>query len=133
MAVIPLIVEGPGKTVVDTEPAFSEAAGRDGGVIFIRNLDRTQLYDPESLDSNATYDLRVGPRYRHPREEKETPLFNDGIIRISPGASVIIETEEYVELSRKMFGIIIPKVTLLRGDFQIHHRKLTQDILDIYR
>jgi dCTP deaminase len=114
MAAIPLIVEGPAKTVVDTEPAFHEAGGREGEVIFIRPLDRTQLYDPESQDSNTTYDLRVGPRYRHPREEKETPLFHDMAIRISPGASVIIETEEYVELPRKMFGLIIPKVTLLQ-------------------
>jgi len=114
MAVIPLIAEGPAKTVVDTEAAFAEAHGREGGVIFIRPLDRTQLSDPESLDSNVTYDLRVGPKYRNPRETKETPLPEDSIIKIAPGASVIVETEENLELPRKMFGIIIPKVKLLQ-------------------
>jgi len=111
MAVIPLIIEGEAKTVVETDTAFAAAGGLDGRAILIHSIDKTQLSGNEA---NVTYDLRVGQEYRDHRDPYKHTLSRDQGITLPPGAAVIIETEERLHLPRSMFGYIIPKVSLLQ-------------------
>jgi deoxycytidine triphosphate deaminase len=111
MAVIPFVVEGEAKTVVETAEAFAAARGLEGRVILIQGLDKTQLSWNEA---NVTYDLRVGQEYRDHRDAYKHTLPEDEEITLPPGAAVIIETEERLHLPISMFGYIIPKVSLLQ-------------------
>jgi dCTP deaminase len=108
MSVIPLIRQN---TIVETEAAFHQAGGDDGGAMWIQNLDPLQLL---AAASNVSYDLRVGGEYKDHREVGKKNLPTGSEISLLPGAAVIIETEEKVRLPRSMFGYIVPKVLLLQ-------------------
>lgn len=112
MGVIPLIIEGPNRTVVEGAVDFEEAGGLGGNVILIQELDRDQLLSEH--DTNASYDLRVGQEYRDHRDANKKDLAENGIIRVLPGATVIIQTEEFVHFPKWAFGHIVPKVSLLQ-------------------
>lgn len=112
MSVIPLIVEGSNRTIVETREEFESAGGLNGKVILIQELDQAQLHSDK--DSNASYDLRVGCEYRDHRNVGRKELPPDGVIELLPGTAVIIETEELVHFPKYMFGHIVPKVSLLQ-------------------
>ncbi len=108
MSVIPLITEGPARTVVQRQEDFHV----EQPAALITNLDVAQLEDLQN--SNASYDLRIGKKYRDHREQGPREIPEKGVITLNPGSAFIIQTEEYVHLPRRMFGIIAPKVSLLQ-------------------
>lgn len=97
---------------MDTPEAFREAGGLDGSVVLIKDIDKNQFSVPGN--TNASYDLRVGQRYRDHRQRAEKRLPKGGKIRLGPGMAVLIETEESVHLPRSAFGQIVPRVSLLQ-------------------
>ena len=107
MAIIPLVVDGDNPTVVQTVDAFDI----DGNAVFIRNMDQDSLTDDSS---NVSYDLRIGQEYRDHRDVGKHDLQERGEIILYPGAAVIIETEEFIQLPRTLFAFIVPKVALLQ-------------------
>jgi len=112
MSVIPLILEGTNRNIVETEQEFHDCGGLEGHAILIKNINKEQLLSV--ADSNVSYDLRVGREFRDHRDPSKRELKEKGTITLLPGAAVIIETEEYLHLPKSMFGLIVPKVTLLQ-------------------
>ncbi|MDF5734952.1 MULTISPECIES: dCTP deaminase domain-containing protein [unclassified Nostoc] len=112
MSVIPFILDGSNRTVVETTEEYEKAGGLEGNVIFILNLDTKQIRNTES--SNATYDLKVGDEYRDHRDFGKTDLLDNGKISLQPGSTVIIETAEEVKFPKSRFGHVVPKVSLLQ-------------------
>ncbi|MBW4440916.1 MAG: hypothetical protein KME10_06720 [Plectolyngbya sp. WJT66-NPBG17] len=112
MSVIPFVLNGDDRTIVENRQEYSDEGGLDGTVIFIQNLDIAQICDTQS--SNASYDLRIGDEYRDHRERGKTDLREDDQISLQPGAAVIIETAESVQFPKTRFGHIVPKVSLLQ-------------------
>lgn len=108
MSVIPFIVTGQNRTVVEKQDDFE----REGNCIQITNLDHNQFKDDR--DSNVSYDLRVGKEYRHHSSEQKKDLGDNDFIKLSPGDAVIIQTVEQIHLPRTRFGQILPKVKLLQ-------------------
>jgi deoxycytidine triphosphate deaminase len=108
MSVVPLKL---GESVVDTEDAFQAASGFEGNALLIFNLDKPQL---SSTSSNVSYDLRVGNEYRGHRDAEKTELTEGGELVLRPGNAVLIQSEEVVFLPRKLFGYVVPKVSLLQ-------------------
>ena len=114
MCVIPWIIEKENRNVVDCREDFDAAGGRKGKIILVLNLESKQFESPKS--TNVSYDLRVGPQYRHygkgagylPDDPKK------GIIKVRPGRGAIIQTEEEVHLPESFFGQILPKESLLQ-------------------
>ncbi len=113
MSVIPLKHEGDNPTVVSTHQDFQKLGGVEGRTLLIEGLDPAQL-NPQREDSNVSYDLRVGPRYKDHRTQVEKEIPKEGEIKLRPGSALIIRTEEYVHLPRSMYGAISPKVTLVQ-------------------
>ena len=116
MTVIPFVIDGNNKTVVETKEDFDTAGGLYGNVILIRNIDRNQVDKAkitEDKSSKVSYDLRVGNEYRDHRDLGKTDLPDGGMIHLPPGTAVIIETYEEVHFPRSRFGHIVPKVKLL--------------------
>lgn len=112
MSVIPLILEGTQRTVVETAEDFGNLGGYEGQALWIQNLDTTQLSSQQ--DSNVTYDLRVGRLYRDHRDTSPTELRDREAIDVAPGVAMIIETEEHITVPRSLFGQIVPRVSLLQ-------------------
>ena len=113
MSVIPFILNGPNNTVVKSRQEYEQAGGLEGEVIFIQNLDHSQILDTKS--SNVTYDLRVGTDYQGHKDAGSTKLLTGESISLEPGAAIIIETMELVQFPKSRFGHIVPKVTLLQN------------------
>ncbi|WP_414561742.1 MULTISPECIES: dCTP deaminase domain-containing protein [unclassified Anabaena] len=113
MSVIPFVLDGSNKTVVQTPEEYQKAGGLEGQVILIRNLDVKQIRDTES--SNASYNFTVGNEYRDHRDSGKTDLLENGKISLQPGSAVIIETAETVEFPKSRFGHVVPKVSLLQS------------------
>ncbi|MCK4446364.1 MAG: hypothetical protein KAW56_04710 [Candidatus Marinimicrobia bacterium] len=112
MSVIPLIVEGPNRTVVEHQSEFDSVGGISGNVLLVQGLDHNQLCDPN--ETNVSYDLRVGNEYRDHRNIGKNNLQEGDFIEFLPGSAVIIETEEFVHFPNSAFGYIVPKVSLLQ-------------------
>jgi dCTP deaminase len=112
MSVIPFILRGNNRTVVQSRQEYEVAGGLNGNIIFIQNLDDTQISDTRS--SNVSYDLRVGNEYRDHRDRGTTDLGDNQAISLQPGSAVIIETAELVQFPKSRFGHIVPKVSLLQ-------------------
>lgn len=109
MSVIALTSNGPDPSVVTSSDAFD----REGSAILIQNGDAEQL-GADANDCNATYDLRVGQVFRDHRSGGGQELGVSGKIDLLLGNAVIIETEEYVEFPKWLFGQILPRVSLLQ-------------------
>jgi dCTP deaminase len=109
--IVPFRTDGDGATVVGTSAAFDAAGGLGGNAVLIRPLDAQQLA-PESGNSNVSYDLRVGDQYRDHRERGAQRLSEGQKLRLLPGMAVIFETLEEVHLPLRMFGLVVPKVSL---------------------
>ncbi len=112
MSVIPFILSGGNRTIVESKQEYQDEGGLDGNVILMQNFDRDQILDPNS--SNASYDLRVGDEYRDHRESGKTDLLDNEKICLQAGSAVIIETAESVQFPKSRFGHIVPKVSLLQ-------------------
>ena len=108
MSVIPLIIEGSKRTVVEKKEDFQV----DGRAVRIRNLDLAQFTNRNT--SNVSYDFRIGNKYRSHLENTPREIPAEGTITLHPGSALIIETAEHVHLPRTMFGIIAPRVSLLQ-------------------
>jgi dCTP deaminase len=108
MSVVPLKL---GESVVDSEDAFQKAHGFEGAAMLVFNLDKAQLTGPSS---NVSYDLRVGNEYRGHQDVEKRELTPDGEIVLRPGNAVLIQSEEVLLLPRKLFGYVVPKVSLLQ-------------------
>jgi dCTP deaminase len=110
MGVIPLTLDADRVrgTVVESQDHFDV----EGRAVLIIGLERAQLLD--QLSSNVTYDLRVGRLYRNHQDERPQSLNEGQSIELSPGATVIVQTEEALHLPRGLFGTIVPKVSLLQ-------------------
>jgi len=109
MSIVPLRLE---ESVVDSQDKFQAGGGFEGNALLVFNLDGPQLADVAS--SNVSYDLRVGSEDRGHRDAEKTELPGDGEIILQPGNAVLIQSEEVVFLPRKLFGYVVPKVTLLQ-------------------
>ena len=107
MSVVPLITEGPHRSVVQRQEDFSV----NGRAILISGMNESSINNSNS--SNVSYDLRVGKQYRNHRKKDPNDISDDGEIELKPGSALIIQTEEFVHFPRTLFGIIAPKVRLL--------------------
>ncbi len=107
MPVIPFVLDGSAPTVVTREDQFRY----DGDAMLILNLDRQQLQGEEC---NASYDLRIGRAYKNHREQERWSLPENGEITLLPNTAILVETEEEVWLPQRMFGYIVPRVSLLQ-------------------
>lgn len=108
MSVLPLLLEGEGRTVVERKEEFIA----DGRRVLILGLDHAQM--EANAGANVSYDLRIGSEYRDHREEGKRFLEESDTITLRPGAALIIQTEETICLPRALYGIIAPKVSLLQ-------------------
>jgi dCTP deaminase len=109
MSVIPLTTNGAERTVVQTQQDFDI----EGDAVLIMELDASQLHEERA--SNVSYDLRIGKKYRDHREAEPREIPENGVITLYPGSALIIQTEEYIHLPRRLFGTIAPKVKLLEN------------------
>jgi dCTP deaminase len=109
MSVIPLTIEGIARTVVQQQEDFD----LEGDALLIVDMDVAQLNEQRA--SNVSYDLRIGRKDRDHREQDPKEIPEGGIMTLYPGSALIIQTEEYVHLPRRLFGIIAPKVKLLEN------------------
>lgn len=114
MSVIPLVPKNQRlpETVVDNENEYSSAGSLGGKVIMIRPLDAKALL-PDSGNANTSYDLHLGDKYSDFRDTNPIAICEPGV-KLLPGRSIIIETLEEVRMPRCYFGLIIPRVTIMR-------------------
>lgn len=109
MSVVPLTFEGASRSVVQRQDDFDV----EGQAVLIGQIEVAQMQEGQA--SNVSYDLRIGKKYRDHRKKDPKEIPTDGVITLNPGSAIIIETEEYVHLPRRLFGIIAPKVSLLEN------------------
>jgi dCTP deaminase len=107
MGVVPFLTSGENKSVVFAPNEF----GLDGKALLIINPDMSQF---EGSRCNATYDLRVGAMYRDHRNNTDQALGDGDYIRLLPGNAVIIQTEEEIRMPKRLFGQILPRVSMLQ-------------------
>jgi deoxycytidine triphosphate deaminase len=109
MGIVPFVKSGPNRSVVFQSEDFEKS----GRAILIRYADQTQFPD-DNKKCNATYDLHVGDIYRDHRNDFGEPLPKGASIKLLPGNAVIIRTEEEIEFPSRLFGQILPRVSLLQ-------------------
>ena len=109
MSIIALTVSNENPSIVTNSSEFDMSRQ----AVLIRDLDPAQIPRPPR-DSNLSYDLRVGTRYRDHRDREPRTLKENGYIKISPQSAVIIRTMEEVRFPCGLFGHIVPKVSLLQ-------------------
>jgi dCTP deaminase len=107
MSVVPFVIGGENPTIVTNGAEFTV----EGQAILVRNLEEAQ-FDEGSRDSNTSYDLRVGDRYRDHRTN-DTQMVSEQGIELLPRSAVIIQCEEWVHFPKRVFGHILPRVSLL--------------------
>ena len=121
MSVIPFILSGNNRTIVENREDYEKAGGLAGEVIFINGFDGQQLLETNSSD--ASYDLRIGGEYRDHRDLGKTALSNNDKIILQPGSAVIIETAELVQFPKSRFGQIVQRYLFCKRDYLILHQK----------
>jgi dCTP deaminase len=100
----------PDETLVFTQTAFKER-NRDGGsAVLIVDHDPDQVGDESN--SNISYDLRVGAKYRSLHSRFEGNLPTDGELRINGQQTVLIETAETLHLPENIAGLVLSKVSV---------------------
>ena len=109
MGMIPLVELGPSPSITREVDKFS----LDGNIALIIGAD-PNLYQSSPAEGQLTYDLRVGQHYRDHRDLGAHSLPDGKEITTGAGAAYLIETEEEVRLPKTMFGLILPKVSLLQ-------------------
>jgi deoxycytidine triphosphate deaminase len=110
MSVVALTTQGDNPSVVTTDGHFLRSGGR---AVLIKGLDTAQLPPPKG-DCNLSYDLRVGRRFRDHRDKEPRTLQEGAFLKIPPQTALIVRTEEEVQFPPSLFGIILPKVSLLQ-------------------
>ena len=105
---IPLTTKGANRTVVQDQEQFQ----LEGNAVLILHAEPTQLTGDG--DSSVSYDLRVGEKCRDHRKWTVNDIPENGSVTLTPGSALIIQTEEYLHLPRRMYGTIAPKVSLLQ-------------------
>jgi len=109
MALIPWVTKGPNRTVVEDPRDFN----LDGKAILVLYLDLKQLETKEN--TNVSYDLHVGENYLTYRDGRMRSLDEkNNCIRLPPKESAIIYTAEQVHFPASIFGLIVPRQTLLK-------------------
>ena len=108
MGVVPFSTLPPHRSVVFRLEDFK----LDGSAILIVNPDNLQ-FDEMARGCNASYDLRVGDKFKDHRNDTVQALNEGQCIELLPGSAVIIQTEEEVRFPRRLFGQILPRVSLL--------------------
>ena len=108
MGVVPFSTSPPHPSVVFAPGEFR----LDGPAVLIVNPDRQQLAEMQT-GCNASYDLRVGDKFKDHRNATVQALREGEYIELLPGNAVIIQTEEEVRLPLGLFGQILPRVSLL--------------------
>lgn len=112
MSVVPLLDEN-NATIATTPEEFEAAGGAlDGQAVLLLDMDQEQVSDRSS--SNVCYDLRIGREYSDHRDRGKHALPAEGTLKLAPGAAVIVETEETVQLPRRFFALVVPKVGVLQ-------------------
>ncbi len=119
MSIVPLTIKGEAPTIVTDRAKFKTL----GKCIFFDQVDVEQFAE-KSRNSNVSYDLRIGSRYRDHRDDKGVDLLEGKKIEIAPGMAVIIQTEEWIHLPDGYFGQISPKVSLLQKGISNTHSKI---------
>lgn len=119
MPVIPWVFKGQNITITAEYEDF-EISGK---VVWIENFDRHQF--TEEGATNVSYDLRVGQHYRMYRKTRTQVLeSHDDSFELATGKAAIIETEETIFLPKSVFGLIIPRETLLQDGISIPPTKI---------
>jgi dCTP deaminase len=108
MGVVPFSTSPPHPSVVFDIRHFD----LDGLAVLIVHPDRRQFHNMET-GCNATYDLRVGDKFKDHRNDTIQALNEGECIELLPGNAVIIQSEEEVRFPRRLFGQILPRVRLL--------------------
>src|SRR5438034_3967939 len=98
MSMIPFEWDGTSPTVV-LEP---EKWDINKKAILMVNMNLEQFSEPG--ESNATYDLRIGPQYRDHRDGKLTELQTNDSFTLFPNSAVVVTTEESVHFPKWIFG-----------------------------
>lgn len=124
MGVMALTIDGNNPSVVTRDRDF---AGSRAPAVLIKGLDPDQIPTKQG-DCNVSYDLRVGTRFRDYRDKEPRTLQRDGFIKIPPQTALIIRTEEEVQFPPSLFGIILPKVSLLHRGIANTQQRSTQVI-----
>jgi deoxycytidine triphosphate deaminase len=108
MGVVPFSTSPPHPSVVFAPGEFK----LDGSAVLIVHPD-TRQFDDTKMDCNASYDLRVGDKFKDHRNDTVQALNEGECIELLPGNAVIIQTEEEVRFPSRLFGQILPRVSLL--------------------
>lgn len=109
MTLIPWIIKGPNRTVIEDPHDFS----LDGKAVLVLYFDPTELEKQEN--TNVSYDLRVGDNYLIYRDGRMRSLDEkNNCIRLPPKEAAIIYTAEQVHFPASIFGLIVPRQTLLK-------------------
>jgi dCTP deaminase len=108
MGVVPFSTSPPHPSVVFAPGEFK----LDGSAVLIVHPD-TRQFDDTKMDCNASYDLRVGDKFKDHRNDTVQALNEGECIELLPGNVVIIQTEEEVRFPSRLFGQILPRVSLL--------------------
>jgi dCTP deaminase len=111
VSIVPFVLDGEHRSVVISAAEFQACNGVHGDVVLIKQLDRAQLENMD--DANATYDFCLGNTYRDHRDPSQTDLGPDDTLKLLPGMAVVVATEEEVHFPQSLFGVIVPKVSLL--------------------
>ena len=112
MSVVPLLGE-KNTTIATTPEEFAAAGGAvHGQAVLLLDMDQQQAAGQSS--SNVCYDLRIGREYRDHGDSGKHALPAKGKLKLAPGAAVVVETEETVQLPGRFFALIAPKVGLLQ-------------------
>lgn len=115
MSIIPFVLNknnGSEFTIVPEEQKRACTNCDNSKHLVMRQMDIESL---ERSSCNISYDLHVGDSYVEQAKRDKMKSLKDGdSFLIKPRHAVIIYTQEQVEFPPNLFGIILPKVSLLQ-------------------
>ncbi len=112
MSLIPWIVDGDSPTVVTNPTAFDI----NGHAILMKELKRDEFGKDTygRPKPNGSYDLHVGGEYRDHRRLESNQLTPKNTIELPQKTAMTITADEEVQFPISIFGLIVPKETLLQ-------------------
>lgn len=106
------------KDVIKAKKWFKKGEwGKIGNKILIHPFDRDMV-------GPFSYDLTIGDEAKLLRTGEEINVKKEKKLRINPGDTVLVLTQEYVGLSRKISGIVEPRARLLFNGLTISATKV---------